>query len=443
MLRGDGRPAGPRDSGTWEPLQLLPPTLAIVGYALRSRTLSAQGRPVPLARQLSFAGGMVLVFAALVSPTAHLGEELLLGHMAQHLLMADIGALLIVLGVTGPLLQPLLGLPVVGRLRFVHPLVALPLWIADLYVWHLPGLYQAALSSEAIHALQHATVFFGITMWMALLGPCRSRSGSATEPSSRTSSACDWRAPSSETSSSGPRAPSTPTTAPARTSGTLPLSDQGVAGTIMMIEGSLVTIVLFGWLFMKAAHEAEERQLLLEYAEQHGIDLSESRAARAAGAGRGAELRRRLERAAQGRDKEDRHGGRGGDRPGRLRRQRRRHAAGSRAAGPRGHRRLAGALNASDYVAAASYFADEALVDQGQPFRVYGARTPSCSTAACPAAASSATPRTRARTTLAVFRLRAGPGRRCSGSVRVRFTIARGKFQSLRQLPEREPGPVI
>ena len=80
----------------------------------------------------------------------------------------------------------------------------------------------------------------------------------------------------------------------------LPLSDQGVAGTIMMIEGSLVTIVLFGWLFMKAAREAEERQLLLEYAEQHGIDLSESRAARAVGAGRGAELRRRLERAAAG-----------------------------------------------------------------------------------------------------------------------------------------------
>ena len=258
MLRGDGRPAGPRDSGTWEPLQLLPPTLAIVGYALRARTLSAQGRPVPLARQLSFAGGMVLVFAALVSPTAHLGEELLLGHMAQHLLMADIGALLIVLGVTGPLLQPLLGLPVVGRLRFlVHPLVALPLWIADLYVWHLPGLYQAALSSEAIHALQHTSrllrdhdvdgparalpqpewfsngaklaYIVGVRLAGALLGNVFIWSERLL-----------------------PRLP------PRRgLLEPLPLSDQGVAGTIMMIEGSLVTIVLFGWLFMKAAREAE------------------------------------------------------------------------------------------------------------------------------------------------------------------------------------------
>jgi cytochrome c oxidase assembly factor CtaG len=290
-------------SGTWEPLQLLPPTLAIVGYALRARTLSAQGRPVPLARQLSFAGGMVLVFAALVSPTAHLGEELLLGHMAQHLLMADIGALLIVLGVTGPLLQPLLGLPVVGRLRFlVHPLVALPLWIADLYVWHLPGLYQAALSSEAIHALQHTSfVFFGITMWMALLGPLPQPEwfGNGAKLAyivgvrlagallgnvfiwSESAFYPDYRPGEDFWNVS-------------------PLSDQGVAGTIMMIEGSLVTIVLFGWLFMKAAREAEERQRLLEYAEQHGIDLSESRAARAVGAGRGAELRRRLERAAAG-----------------------------------------------------------------------------------------------------------------------------------------------
>jgi hypothetical protein len=63
----------------------------------------------------------------------------------------------------------------------------------------------------------------------------------------------------------------------------------------MMIEGSLVTIILFGWLFMKTAREAEERQSLLEYAERNGIELDESRARRAVGAGRGAELRRRLE----------------------------------------------------------------------------------------------------------------------------------------------------
>jgi hypothetical protein len=63
----------------------------------------------------------------------------------------------------------------------------------------------------------------------------------------------------------------------------------------MMVEGSVVTIVLIGWLFLKTAREAEERQELVEYAERNGLELSDRRAARAVGAGRGAELRRRLE----------------------------------------------------------------------------------------------------------------------------------------------------
>jgi putative membrane protein len=290
-------------SGTWAPLQLLPPTVAILAYALRSRTLEAQGRPVPQGRQLCFAAGMLLIFVALVSPVAHLGGELVMAHMAQHLLMADIGALLIVLGLTGPLLQPLLSLPYIGRLRVLaNPAVALPLWIIDLYAWHLPALYQAALHSQAVHALEHTCfVFFGITMWMALFGPLPQPEwfGNGTKllyivavrlAGAVLGNVFIW---------------SGAVFYPDYNSGEAywhisQLKDQGIAGTIMMIEGSIVTIVLFGWLFMKTAREAEERQLLLEYAQQHGLDLSEARAARAVRAGRGAELRRRLERTASG-----------------------------------------------------------------------------------------------------------------------------------------------
>jgi cytochrome c oxidase assembly factor CtaG len=285
-------------SGTWAPVQLLPPTVAIVGYAVRARTLAAQGRPVPLGKQLCFAGGMFLIYAALVSPVAHLGGELVLAHMVQHLLMADLGALLIVLGLTGPLLQPLLALPYIGRLRVLaNPAVALPLWIVDLYVWHIPALYQATLDSDAVHALQHTSfVFFGITMWMALFGPL-------PQP--------EWFGNGAKLLYIvGVRLAGALLGNVFIWSGTVfypdygrgdaywdisRLNDQGIAGTIMMIEGSLVTIVLFGWLFMKAARESEEKQDLLEFAESRGIDLSETRAARAVGAGRGAELRQRLE----------------------------------------------------------------------------------------------------------------------------------------------------
>ena len=46
--------------------------------------------------------------ATLVSPLAQLSEELFFAHMVEHLLLADLGALLLVLGLTGPLLAPLL-----------------------------------------------------------------------------------------------------------------------------------------------------------------------------------------------------------------------------------------------------------------------------------------------------------------------------------------------
>src|SRR5947209_2323435 len=74
-----------------------------------------------------------------------------------------------------------------------------------------------------------------------------------------------------------------------------PLTDQGLAGAVMMLEESLLTIGLFAWLFMKTARDVEERQELLELAQQRGVALDERRAARAAAAGRGSELRARLE----------------------------------------------------------------------------------------------------------------------------------------------------
>ena len=74
-----------------------------------------------------------------------------------------------------------------------------------------------------------------------------------------------------------------------------PLDDQAIAGTLMMIEGSIVTVVLLGWLFLKTAREAEERQELLEFASARGVELA-SAAPPAVAPGRGGELRRRLER---------------------------------------------------------------------------------------------------------------------------------------------------
>ena len=63
----------------------------------------------------------------------------------------------------------------------------------------------------------------------------------------------------------------------------------------MMVEGSILTICLFAWLFLKSAKEGEERQELLDFASERGLALTEERAGRAVAAGRGGELRQRLE----------------------------------------------------------------------------------------------------------------------------------------------------
>jgi cytochrome c oxidase assembly factor CtaG len=240
---------------------------------------------------------MLLVVVALVSPLAALDYELLWAHMAQHLLLADLGALLIVLGLTGPLLQPLLATRGLGWLRALgHPAVALPLWLANLYLWHIPGLYQAAVSSEAVHALEHACfVGFGIAMWMALLGPLPKpawfgngarlvyvvvvRLGGAV-----LANVMLWAG-----------SPLYPDYAAGEAAhGISPLADQGAAGVVMMVEQSLVTMGLFAWLFFRAAKQSDERQELLDLAARRGVPLDEARAARAVAAGQGERLKERI-----------------------------------------------------------------------------------------------------------------------------------------------------
>ena len=281
-------------------LELGPVAILGVLYARRVRTLDGGDHPVPGWRQACFYSGLVLIAAALTglgSPS----EELLYAHMIEHLLLGDIAALLIVLGLTAPLLAPVLRIKPFDRLRVLtHPLIAFPLWAVDLYVWHLPVLYQAALRDPGVHALEHAMFLgFGVNMWMCLFGPLPTPawfgnlakllyivavrltgsvlgnifvwSGTVFYPFYRHGDAIHHLAA---------------------------LSDQSVAGAIMMVEESILTLCLFCWLFLRTAREGEERQDLLDFARTRGLELSESRAARAVAAGRGADLRRRLERRA-------------------------------------------------------------------------------------------------------------------------------------------------
>ncbi len=264
--------------------QLLPFAVFGVMYAVRARTLARRGTPVPWWRVSCFALSLVLLGAATLMPFE---EELFLVHMLQHVVIGDLAALLFVIGLTGPLLRPLLAVKTISRLRVLaHPLVALPLWTINLYVWHLPRLYEAALHHDAVHALEHILFFTtGVLMWAAVVEvvPGPEWFGTAAKfgyvlavrlIGSVLANVFLW---------------SGTVIYPAYDDGTPrwgigPLEDQGYAGTIMLIEGSLVTIGALAWLFLKLAAEGELRQRLLE----EGLDPRAVR--RAVRYGRGKEL---------------------------------------------------------------------------------------------------------------------------------------------------------
>jgi cytochrome c oxidase assembly factor CtaG len=271
--------------------------LGWIPYHLRARTLARDGRPVLRWRQVCFAAGLVVLEVAFSAPVDHLSDQLLVAHMAEHLLIGDIASLLLVLGLSGPMIAPLLRNPVISRLRVLsHPVVAIVLWGVNFYIWHSPYLYQAALRHDALHALEHATfLIFGIAVWMGLLGPL---------PQPR------WFSNSARlVYIIAMRLIGTVLANILIFGGTVfypyylsgdahwhisAMADQVAAGGLMMVEESLLTIGLFCWLFLRVAREHEQRQALLDYAGQHGLELDDRRAARAVAAGRGDELYERL-----------------------------------------------------------------------------------------------------------------------------------------------------
>ena len=122
------------------------------------------------ARVTSFAVAMVLLAVAFWSPLHHLAlHYLLVAHLLQNVILAEWAPLFVVLGIS-----PAMG-AALARFRvwrgLVHPFVALPLWLANYFAWHVPPVYDYALEHQtwAIH-VEHAAYFAtGCLMWWPLV----------------------------------------------------------------------------------------------------------------------------------------------------------------------------------------------------------------------------------------------------------------------------------
>jgi putative membrane protein len=275
-------------SWTLDPWQLVPTAAVSIAYARRATTLARRGTPVPTWRQWIFWLGIALVLAALVSPIDVWGEEeFFFVHMGQHVLLGDLAPLCFVVGLTGPVLRPILQFHAVDRLRILtHPFVALPLWAVNLYVWHVPFLYQAALHHPVVHALEHLLFFTcGALMWAPVLETLPQPEWFGT--GAKLGYVAVVRV--TETILGNIFIWSNSVfypfyVHPTERWGISPAHDQNLAGVVMMIEGSFVTLITLALLFIKLAKEGELRQELLE----RGLDPRVVK--RAVRYGRGEEL---------------------------------------------------------------------------------------------------------------------------------------------------------
>ncbi|MGB0120399.1 MAG: cytochrome c oxidase assembly protein [Solirubrobacterales bacterium] len=278
-------------------LELIPLTAAVVFYWHRAMTLSWAGRPVPVWRQCSFGFGLFLASFVLFSPWGYLAEELVIAHMIEHLVIGDIASLFIVLGLTRSIMQPILALPYLGRLQVLaNPFVAFPLWTINLFVWHIPVLYDAAYGGALLHGVEHGMfLFFGMMMWMPVLGPLPTP---------------NWF---------GPGWKIVYTVVVRFTAAVLgnilmwtnftlyqnydaghlkwgisAIQDQSTAGVLMMVEGTFLILAVLAYSFFESAKQSMQKQELLDLAYNEGAVLDEARAERAVKAGHAELLEKRI-----------------------------------------------------------------------------------------------------------------------------------------------------
>ena len=220
-----------------------------------------------------FAGAMLALAVALVSPLDALGSSLLTAHMAQHLLLLVVVPPLLVLSAPGYVLAWSLPLPARRGLALTWnrsgwqrgwatiaavlftPLAALLVYTGTVWLWHAPNLYQAALANEAVHVFEHATFLAAAYLfWSVLLAPL------GRHRANRGVAAAMVFGASVQGSALGALMAFSPTpwyaayaaTTPAW--GLTPLGDQQLAGVVMWMPVGTVYVILaclLVWLWLR------------------------------------------------------------------------------------------------------------------------------------------------------------------------------------------------
>lgn len=130
-------------------------------------------RPIARSRRVSFYGALAVIFLSLNGWLHDLSDWYLFSaHMVQHLLLTILMPPLLLFGVPGWMLRPLLRRRFTGMLAraLTRPKVCFAAFQGVVAAWHLPLLYNSAMASHEVHILMHLMFMASAVMlWWPVL----------------------------------------------------------------------------------------------------------------------------------------------------------------------------------------------------------------------------------------------------------------------------------
>jgi putative membrane protein len=254
-------------SWTFAPIVLIALAGYLGVYVARWRTSRREGgaRAASGWRLAAWCGGVGALFVALISPVDVLGEQLATMHMVQHLLIADIAAILLTLGLTRHILRP--ATRRIHRIEraagpFASPWFGVVAYVGAMWIWHIPAMYDAALDHAFVHTLEHLTFgAAGLLYWWHLLSPIRSRLRlGGMGPIAYMASTKILVGFLGIVLAFAPNLIYDAYDHPGTRWGMTALDDQHVAGLVMALEQSIVMGIALAWLFARMLSESEEEE---------------------------------------------------------------------------------------------------------------------------------------------------------------------------------------
>jgi putative membrane protein len=118
---------------------------------------------------LYFGLGLLTLWFALETPLDTIADDYLDSvHMVQHVLLGFVAPPLLLLGLSPGMVARLVRVP--GLRAVTEPVPAQVIAGATMIVWHLPALYDATLYSEGLHVTEHLTfIAAGVVMYWPML----------------------------------------------------------------------------------------------------------------------------------------------------------------------------------------------------------------------------------------------------------------------------------